>query len=207
MKGLLMKDLLYIRQMWRVLVAIFAVYVALFAVSGIKNVGSGADSIIVTLTIILTINTFSYDEKSNWDGFGLSLPIGRKLAVVEKYVLVLLFSGAVSVLMLAASLAGGGFTADYGLNIFAGFGTALIFPSILLPLFYKFGMQSARIGIMLFFVLPILAVAIWKKIGLPLPHLTDAAVIQFLWFSPVLILVLYVVSFLISCAVYANKEF
>ncbi len=207
MKGLLMKDLLYIRQMWRVLVIIFAVYVALFAVSGVKNIGSGADSIIVMLTVILTINTFAYDEKSNWDGFGLSLPIGRKLAVVEKYVLVLLFSAAVSVLMLAASLAGGGFTSDYGINIFAGFGIALIFPSILIPLFYKFGMQSARIGIMLFFVLPILAVAVWKKIGLPVPRLTDAAVDRFLWFSPVLVLALYLISFLISCAVYSNKEF
>lgn len=207
MKGLLMKDLLYIRQMWRVLVIIFAVYVALFAVSGVKNIGSGADSIIVMLTVILTINTFAYDEKSNWDGFGLSLPIGRKLAVVEKYVLVLLFSAAVSVLMLAASLAGGGFTSDYGINIFAGFGIALIFPSILIPLFYKFGMQSARIGIMLFFVFPILAVAVWKKIGLPVPRLTDAAVDRLLWFSPVLVLALYLISFLISCAVYSNKEF
>ena len=47
MKGLLIKDLLYIRQMGRVLVVILLVYVALFAVSGVKNIGSGADSIIV----------------------------------------------------------------------------------------------------------------------------------------------------------------
>jgi ABC-2 type transport system permease protein len=207
MKGLLMKDLLYIRQMWKVLVIIFAVYVALFAVSGVKNIGSGADSIIVMMTVILTINTFAYDEKSNWDGFGLSLPISRKQTVVEKYVLVLLFSGCISVLMLAASLAGGGFTSDYGINIFAGFGIALLFPAILIPLFYKFGMQSARIGIMLFFIVPVLAIAAWKKVGLPLPSLTDAAVMQFLWFSPVLVFVLYLISFLISCAVYSNKEF
>ena len=206
MKGLLMKDLLYLRQMGRALVVIFLVYVALFAVSGVKNIGSGADSIIVMMTVILTINTFAYDEKSNWDGFGLSLPIGRKLAVVEKYVLVVLFSGVISLLLLVASLAGGGFTADYGLNIFAGFGIALLFPAILIPLFYKFGMQSARIGIMLFFIVPVLVIALWKKIGFPLPSLTDAAVEQFLWFFPVLVLVLYLISFLISCAVYANKE-
>ena len=201
-----MKDLLYLRQMGRALVVIFLVYVALFAVSGVKNIGSGADSIIVMMTVILTINTFAYDEKSNWDGFGLSLPIGRKLAVVEKYVLVVLFSGVISLLLLVASLAGGGFTADYGLNIFAGFGIALLFPAILIPLFYKFGMQSARIGIMLFFIVPVLVIALWKKIGFPLPSLTDAAVEQFLWFFPVLVLVLYLISFLISCAVYANKE-
>ena len=207
MKGLLIKDLLYLRQMWRVLVIIFAVYAALFAISGVKNIGSGADSIIVMLTIVLTINTFAYDEKSNWDGFGLSLPVGRKKTVVEKYLLVLLCSGAISVLMLVLSLAGGGFTSDYGINIFAGFGIALLFPAILIPLFYKFGMQNARIGIALVFIVPVFAIALWKKVGLPLPHLTDAAVIQFLWFSPVLVLVLYLISFLISCAVYANKEF
>lgn len=207
MKGLLIKDLLYIRQMWRVLVILFLVYGVMFAMAGIKNIGSGADSIIVMLTVILTINTFAYDEKSNWDGYALSLPVGKKLAVVEKYMLVLLFSGVISLLMLAASLAGGGFTADYGLNIFAGFGIALLFPAILIPLFYKFGMQSARIGIMLFFVVPILAVTAWKKIGLPLPRLTDAAVEKFLWLSPALVLVLYLISFLISCAVYARKEF
>lgn len=207
MKGLLIKDLLYIRQMWRVLVILFLVYVALFAVAGVKNIGSGADSIIVMLTLILTINTFAYDEKSNWDGYGLSLPVGRKLAVVEKYILVLLFSGSVSLLMLAASLAPGGFTVDYGINIFAGFGIALLFPAILIPLFYKFGMQNARIAIALIFVLPVLAITAWKKIGLPTPHLTDASVIQFLWFSPVLVFALYVISFLISCAVYARKEF
>ena len=207
MKGLLIKDLLYIRQMWRVLVILFLVYVALFAVAGVKNIGSGADSIIVMLTIILTINTFAYDEKSNWDAYALSLPVGRKKAVVEKYVLVLLFSGAISVLMLVLSLAGGGFTSDYGINICAGFGIALLFPAILIPLFYKFGMQNARIGIALVFIVPVLAIALWKRVGLPLPRLTDAAVEQFLWFSPVLVLVLYLISFLISCSVYASKEF
>lgn len=207
MKGLLIKDLLYIRQMWRVLVILFLVYVALFAVAGVKNIGSGADSIIVMLTLILTINTFAYDEKSNWDAYALSLPVGRKKAVVEKYVLVLLFSGAISLLMLAASLAPGGFTSDYGINICAGFGIALLFPAILIPLFYKFGMQNARIAIALVFIVPVFAIALWKKFGLPLPRLTDAAVEQFLWFSPMLVLVLYLISFLISCAVYTRKEF
>lgn len=207
MKGLLIKDLLYLRQMGRVLVIILVIYGAMFATAGATNLGSGAASIVVMLTMILTINAFAYDEKSNWDGFGLSLPINRKRMVLEKYLLVLLVSGSISLLLLAACLATGKFTAEDGVSIAAGFAMALLFPAVLIPLFYRFGTQSARLVIFLFVMIPVLFVVLWKRLNLPLPHITDAMVMQFLWLSPVLILALYVISFLISCAVYSKKEF
>ena len=207
MKGLLIKDLLYIRQMWKVLAIILVIYGAMFATVGVTNLGSGAASMLVMLTMILTINTFAYDEKSNWDGFGLSLPVGRKRMVLEKYLLVLLVSGSISLLLLAACLATGKFTVEDGASIAAGFAMALLFPAVMIPLFYKFGIQRARLVIFLFFMIPVLFVVLWKRLNLPLPHITDAMVMQFLWFSPVLVFVLYVISFLISCAVYSNKEF
>jgi ABC-2 type transport system permease protein len=206
MKGLLYKDLLYLRQLGKTLLLLLVFYVVLFTMTGGENNGLFA-AVIVMLSVILVINTFSYDENAKWDSYAVSLPLNRDSIVLAKYVLVLAVSGSISVLLLlSVTVAEHGFPTDSMAQIGAGLGMALIFCGILMPLFYRFGMQKARLMIIACFLIPNIVALLWNEMKLPVPSVSEAAVGKLLLVSPVLVLLLYALSYFISCVVYRKKE-
>lgn len=207
MKGLLIKDFLYLREMRRTLIIFGAVFLLFLFVS--KSEGPGENffaAFAVAMTLILDLSLFSFDDAAKWDLYAGALPVGRNSAVAERYLITLVlavgfsfFFGGVSVLIL------GGFTWDDFGNYYANFGAALAILSVLIPLVYRFGVQKARLALLTLFLL-IVAVGILLKhvVGLTV---TEAEMMLWLKLSPTFLLILFFGSFLVSCEIYQKKEF
>lgn len=206
MKGLFYKDLIQFRQMGKVLLVLIAFFCVLVAMSGPEGIGSLAISTNIMLTIIFCINLFAYDERAKWDGYALSLPIGRSRIVLARYLLIFALSAALALLFWLGALVSGGLSVETGLEIGAGFAVALLFSAVFMPLFYKFGLQKARLWIVVIAMAPYFLILIWKKAYLPVPSFSSANWGLLLVVLPLAVLLLYGVSFLISRAAYRGKE-
>ena len=206
MKGLIRKDLLYLRQLGKVLGILFVFFVVQFFMAG-KDAGGLYAMVIVMLSSILAINLFSYDEQAKWDGYAASLPLSRDTIVLARYVLVFLMAGSLSVLLLlAAVVSGHGLSVETAAEIGAGFGAALLICGILMPLFYRFGTQMARLVTILIILIPSLVVSLWVQAKLPVPSVSEATMEKLILSFPVFVVLLYVASYFISSSVFRKKE-
>lgn len=211
MGGLLIKELLYIRKQIKAIVIAIAFYVVFFLMLGgigtsVKSMTNALISVMIMLTVILTINTVAYDEAAKWDGFVKSLPISSKEVVGSKYLFVFIFSTVGVVLSCMAELiaSNGRVKLEDMAALCAGAGAVpLVLCSILLPLFYKFGLHKARFSFMILFLVPFAAVLLMKKAGF---SMTNDQVLLLLKLSPVILLVIVAASYLISCGIYERKE-
>lgn len=155
MKGLLRKD------WYQVLGYMKTMYLTVLAVLVIWGM-SASDSAVFPLSYtaiflgILPISLLSYDQASGWTEYGLTLPVSRKTLVAEKYL--------VGLLCTAVSAALNGIfcgilfwmgkplpAMPIGLLLGAGAASILLINGIMLPLYYRFGAEKARMLYMLMF--------------------------------------------------------
>lgn len=210
MSGLLTKEFFYIKKQWKTLLPSVAIIIVLFVTTNTgKSPETGVSMVAFFLTmmaVILTVNTMAFDETAKWDGYVKSLPVSTYQIVGAKYlfsVILSLAGVALGVLFELAIVQGRADMLEFAM-ICAGAGAVpLILCSILLPLFYKFGLQKARIAMMVVFVLPMLSLPLLKNTGF---SMTDAQLMLLLKLSPVIVLVIVFASFFLSCKIYRNKE-
>lgn len=214
MGAMLLKELICIRKQSKML--FFGLGIAFIGItpslaSKSENPSITVLSVTIALTgmlaIVLTINAMAYEEKTNWDIFVRSLPLSSRTIVGTKYILALIFSFMGTVLSLAATLffhhwqIGENFQSTVW--IVAG-AAPLLICSILLPLFFKFGMQKTRLVFFLFlFILPLLAATIIWKSGI---RVSQASLLLSLKVSPLIVFAVVTASFFISCHIYSRKE-
>lgn len=215
MKGLITKEFLYLRRQGKSLLLMFGVFVVFFFVlSGTgdqqENLHEAAAGFIVAvpvmLAIMLTINATAYDEQAKWDAYVLSLPVSRDRIVAARYLSAALLSLAGGVVALLASLLlPDGLSSPQGLLIMvaASFACPLLLCSILFPLFFRFGLQKARLAIAAIFLLPTAIGLLSNRFGL---FFSEAQQALFWKLLPVFAVAFVVVSYLISCAVYRRKQ-
>lgn len=215
MKGLITKEFLYLRRQSKSVLLIFGIFVVFFfALSGAgdqrENLRESAAGIAVAvpvmLTIVLTINATAYDEQAKWDAYVLSLPVSRERIVAARYLSTALLSltgGGVA--LLAGLFLLDGLTDPQGLLIIvaASFACPLLLCSILFPLFFRFGLQKARLAIAAIFLLPAAFGLLSNRVSLSFSGAQQALFWKLL---PVLAVALVVISYLISCAVYRRKQ-
>ena len=209
MSGLVLKDLLSLRRYLKSIVIFLLIYDIIFIV-----VDQASSAIGVTIFILanLHVSASAYDESSRWDSYAQSLPLSHPQIVLSRYLtagISSLAGLAVGIVLFAANIAVHGFTQD---QIAASLGAILaIIPiNILvqlftLPLIYRFGVQRARLFIVLGYAL---AVAL---LVLSVPFLAGAlsaiGSIALCAAAVVLILVVgTVVSFRISCRIYEARR-
>lgn len=209
MKGLLYKDFYCLKQNLKYILAIFLLFGCIF-------IPQGNSSIIGTIIIIfpmLVITTLSYDHAGKWDRFALTMPITRKMLVRSKYILfliMLLFGMLVGILFSAAGiLFGKSFDMiEIGLEMGTVAAMALWSGILLLPLIYKFGVERARLFLLLLFALfggGIMASVSIAKNG-SLPALTQQQLTAFTVIFLIVSVICYAVSYLISVKIYQRKE-
>lgn len=151
MKGLFIKDCRTILNNNRTfLVMMIGIILFLsFTVDSLDFVGG-------YLTIVgsmLALGTISYDQAENGMSFLLTLPISRKMYVQSKYLFSVLFSVAlivlVNIISVPVSIMRG---YSYDISMPAGmFVVGLIFLFIMIPLQLKFGVEKARIALVVVF--------------------------------------------------------
>lgn len=209
MTGFLLKDFLYFRHQGKfllIMIVFFAVFFSLYLQDG----SSYLTAMIVVMSMSFIINTFAYDENAKWDRFAFSLPVTRKQAVLGRYLFALTLSLAATVfaLLVTAASGRGSNPVEDRASIWAAFGASIVLSSVLIPLIYRFGVQKARIAMLVLFLTPIFLVFLLQKLnpaffsGAP----DDAQVLFWMKLSPLLLLALFGGSFLISCGIMEKKE-
>lgn len=155
-----------------------------------------------TLAIGLTINSIAMDDRAKWDNFARSLPVRPAAAVGAKYLfsLVIIAVGAVADLLVQlltpAESAVPDLPAAFSSSASA---VALLLCAVILPVYYKAGSKGANLVFTLLFLpLPITLSYLYN-------HPT-AQVLFLLKLLPLFAIAAALVSYLISCHIYAHKE-
>lgn len=206
MKGLLLKDILMLKSYARTI----AVLVVVYLVAGIwgNNVYFFA-GISGILCIMMVMNAFSYDHAAKWEKYGASLPVTRSDLVGAKYLLALvmiMIGTMVTALMyLAFMLVRKGDLAQLLPMTFGTMAAGAFLVLLLLPCVYQFGVERARLMLMVMGVLIALVVMLGAWLW---PGNIDYRVVKPLLLVglPAVEVAGFYLSYKLSCRIYRRKE-
>ena len=216
MKGLLLKDVAIMKTQGRSVLIILAIAVFMLLAGNNKNF------VIVYANMIFVmfgVTTLNYDALDNGYSFLFTLPITRKLYVIEKYVFSFI-SVAIGVvlsfvLMIAANIIEKQYiitTSDVYLALFYAIG-AILFLVIMLPVELKFGPEKGRIAMFAIFAAVMACVLVLKKVSdsMDFSHLlvqlSTLTPITIMGASGILAIVMLFISYMLSCRIMEKKEF
>ena len=216
MKGLLLKDLSIIKTQIRsvVLIMIIALFMML--------AGNNTTFAVVYSNILFVtfgINTLSYDSHDNGYAFLFTVPITRKLYILEKYVFSMLSVVTGTILSLILML-GVSFVKDNymftssEISFVIGYAIgAFVVLAIMLPVNLKFGPEKGRIAMIVLIAIVMAGVFSISKIA----GTVDLTKLYFemrevsifvIWTILILVtLIIISLSYMISCKVMEKKEF
>lgn len=204
MKGLLIKDAILIKKYC---ILNFAISVLFFAISVMdsENILFALVSVVLISLIPITIN--AYDEQFKWNLFEAALPINRKTVVLEKYALLLILVLPVTVIYSLIGLIFNDFSfEEFLFNWSVMLFTGIITPCVTIPILLKFGYIKSR-------VISIVVIILFAAGGAGAASIVDLAEIPTNISGPVPLILILVsaviafISYLISNAIYAKKEF
>ena len=216
-KGLIVKDILQLKSYWKSLVLIAVIFI-LSAIP--QDEGEGSITVMLPIMMALgfgmfSIASFNYDEASKADRYILTMPVNRKNIVLAKYILTFSATAIGTVVGIIISLGILTFiqTAWFDMSelivgaIGGMFGIGLI-QSIQIPCIYKMGAEKGRIfAILVAMVAGIFAGSlafITVDSGTEFSTTLDLAVVGAI--LGVAIIIIYFISYLISCRIFEKKE-
>ena len=202
MKGLFLKDIMNLKQQAK----IYFIIIALWGVVGfINRDGMFFGMCMILFTIMIPMVAMSYDDKSKWDRYALTMPVSRRDMVLSKYLLALAFAAFALLITFL-------FNYCISLNFSESLTTSLTFfligmvvSSITLPIFFKFGVEKGRFIMMASILVPTVISLIASKLNLTLPD--GAALQRLLPFAPFLGVLCIALSIFLSIRIYTKKEF
>jgi ABC-2 type transport system permease protein len=212
MKGLVLKDFLLF---WKNAKIILVVYLVGIVMSFFNSSASFLMMFITLFSIMWIINLFGLDQQAKWEAYCSGLPVPRSKIVLARYLFFLLLALAGTLL---ATVDGLLIVMKDGWNMevfiqkttesLMMMGGCLIFVSILLPFVYQFGINKARFIVAAVAVLPAIFVSILGNKGdftSLLPSIENL-LSSLYWILPVLGILIFVLSYLISRTIYQKKE-
>ena len=217
MKGLILKDLLILKnQMRNILIVILGFIILSIWMENYFYIAF----IIPFYIIMLVISTFSYDDLNNSNTYIVALPYDRKTIVKARYVLSLISIITAFLIGLILSLVIPMFNSDMDfMSTFASC-TATILSvilviALLMPFFYKFGVQKGRmilfIAIMGISLLIGIILSLFENSNLKIAqffsNLQQMNYIMLIAIAIIIMLLILYISYVFSCKIYKNKEF
>mgnify|MGYP001860355985 FL=1 len=217
MKGLILKDLLILKnQMRNILIVILGFILLSIWMENYFYIAF----IIPFYIIMLVISTFSYDDLNNSNTYIVALPYDRKTIVKARYVLSLISIITAFLIGLILSLVIPMFNSDMDfMSTFASC-TATILSvilviALLMPFFYKFGVQKGRmilfIAIMGISLLIGIILSLFENSNLKIAqffsNLQQMNYIMLIAIAIIIMLLILYISYVFSCKIYKNKEF
>ena len=155
MKGLLLKDWYQVKtNMWMMYLTVLAVLaIWILSTSGDSSFAVNYSAVFLGM---MPAYLLSYDHASGWTEYSFALPLSKELQVAEKYLVGLLCAAAAVVIgglfITVISLRTGTTPDKDALSLLAGSVCAiLLINGIMLPLYYRFGAEKARMLYMLMF--------------------------------------------------------
>ncbi len=217
MKGLLIKDARLIWKQKRFLVILLFLAIML-------NFNSDGTFVIAYLTFIgfsFVLSTITYDETDNGYLFLMTLPVGRKMFAVEKYVFGLLLGsftwtvGFFISIIFKLATEGKVSLFDFSVESLLLIPVFAVMLSILLPFQFKFGSEKGRIAMFLAFAVAVVAAYLsakgLKSIGIDLEQILDTLPAVHVALVDLFAFLTAAAAVAVSCAVSGrimqNKEF
>lgn len=214
MIGLFWKDLLVAKKTLRAYLLFLLLYLSM-AVAGMFSI-TFVTSFLSVLVMLLPMSAFAYDEQARWDRYAMSMPLGRRAVVGARYLFSLvlaLFASACGLLTctLLFVLEKGDLVENLS-TVLSSLGVGILLAAILLPLCYKMGPERARPYMYVIIFVPIIALFLAYRAGIHidlsfLDALPDAVIVGSVSLFPLISLAALGVSYLISCAIAAGKEY
>lgn len=208
MKGLLWKDLYTIKRYAKqyVFMVVFA-FVLMFTT---KN-SFYLNSMLMIMTMSIMISLLAVDEKEKWYDIILTMPVGRKLIVKEKYIFLCLSMLGTFVV----SAAGGAFISfalkesyqAYMLTTLIMIFFYLIMLSIILPLIYKYGTEKTRIMMLAVFGIPAVVIVLFAELFSTMEHVIEFILLKSVYFIPVILAAVLFLSYRQSIKIFSKREF
>jgi hypothetical protein len=216
MIGLLLKDLSIIKTQIRsvVLIMIIALFMML--------AGNNTTFAVVYSNILFVtfgINTLSYDSHDNGNAFLFTLPIDRKLYVLEKYVFSMLsvVTGTILslILMLGVSFVKDNYILTSSeISFVIGYAIgAFVVLAIMLPVNLKYGPEKGRVAMIILIAIAMAGVFSISKVAGTMDFTELYFEMRkiptfFIWVIMILLtLTIISISYMISCKVMEKKEF
>ena len=211
MKGLLIKELLSLRQYIKIFVGLILFFIILgIASEDISIMGT----IVITMPLIIIITSFSYDTANHWPEFAACFPFTRRHLVFAKYCFALLLVLAITALTeLIGTVYGLIFSQPldaFTANLAVLFGTSLILLSLIMPLIYKFGVEKSRYLMVIIVMIPFILIACFSSmIETSLEKLQTVQIEGSLAFGlgfALLVLLCFGVSYQIALKIFKKKD-
>lgn len=209
MIGLIKKDLLMIKNNYKNIIIVLAIYI-FYSFQFEMNMLF----LLPLMGLMICISTINYDDFYNWHTYAISLPQGKSGVIKSKYITTISVILLLSIFSLLIDIIIGNFKGD--LLIQESFETcigslfAMIFMmSIMFPILFKYGAEKGRIA-MISIGLGIfgLVMLVSKVIQLEIPK---NLIIIFDLYFPIIIIVssilMIAVSYIVSKKIYLKKEF
>lgn len=211
MSGLIMKELMFLKSNLNVrLILFFAVYIFVMF-----QVGIDGAFIFPIIGVMLSMNSFSYDEFNNWYSYVSTLPNGRRSCVLAKYITSVLFAFILCIISFIITL-GTGFIASHTADIseasasLAGvIFSVIIMISLIYPMMFRFGANNGRIWmfVLVFLILGIGGLAS-NYIDIDVISSVFQSIENYLYIAlPLLSVVMLSVSCFISLKIFEHREF
>ena len=203
MTGLILKDLINLKKQARV----YLILVLFYLVLGIANESSDMFStMMIVVSAIIPITAMSYDERSKWDRYALTMPLSRKSMVASKYILGLIFLVASFILsMLFNSFFSNISLMENVMICLATLSIGMVIMSVIFPLIFKFGVEKGRIFMMIVLFAPTALILLLSKLEISMPD--EETIKSLLYLSPIVAAVIFIASIYISMSIYNKKEF
>lgn len=208
MKGLLLKEFIMLRKSWFAFTLMIGVFSAM-------AVWSGEVQMLLIAPLFMSIWSFSFlgmDEQSRWKQYSAALPFERRTVVSSKYLMMIILN-AVSVLfitvcyLISVAVGKAVFSGSFLLMlIISAIFIGLIYPTIILPLNYRFNTEKSRIILMLINgVLGGVSVTLMQ-----LPVMSSDIMSSIAEYIPLIILavtvLLFVLSWQLSIKIYNKRD-
>ncbi len=202
MKGLILKDIYGLKKQYKVLLALSVFYTIFSLTTGDSSFLTGVLSLMM---VMLTITTLSYDERSKWDKYVLTMPVSRADLVFSKYLLGLILSAGAFVFNFIFTLTSGSREVIDALGIAGAIlGISLFFLCVILPVLFKFGVEKGRLLMLMILFVPTGIIILLSKSGFSSP---DEEFMRYLPFLCILFMVIVAyASICISLEIYRKKE-
>ncbi len=219
MRGLIIKDFLYLKNTWKNLVIIFIGSLLISIALGNYLLTICALSLILLTN---TINTFQTDEFFNTDSYTLSLPLSRRQIITARYiytfimVITAFFVGLVLFYLIHFIIKPNhnGLNTDMLKYLIMLEGTSLLVDSIFYPVIYKVGCEKSRL-VLLSIVMLLLGIGSILSVYINVfdkDFIDFVAIINFIQKNGVMVLSIVVtisiiISYFLSILFYKKRDF
>lgn len=203
MTGLILKDLLNLKKQAKTYLILVIFYLAI----GITSKSSAMfSSMMAIVAAMMPITAMSYDERSKWDRYALTMPLSRKSMVVSKYILGLIFLIIAFLLSMLLNLFLNNILLEESiLTNLTNISIGMMIMSIIFPIIFKFGVEKGRIYMMLVLFAPTVLILLASNLGFTMPSEATIKSLFYIW--PIISVAIFIISILISLYIYRKKEF